>query len=113
MQRAEGRVEVEERRGREGVVKEAGLDEERMELQAEPREAEVGGGAEGAGEDGRGGGREAAGGEEVGEGAEGGIAGGGSGQAEVAGWGRSALVRRRRGGSRESSHGRLRCASFR
>lgn len=114
MQRAEGGVEVEECGGREGVGKEAGLNEEGVELQAEPREAEVGGGAEGAGEDGRGGGREAAGGEKVGEGGEGSI---GSWQAEMAGFGRwSALVRMGRGGgNRESSHGggRLRCLSSR
>lgn len=87
-----------------------------MELQAEPREAVVGGGAEGAVEEGRGGGREAAGGEEGGEGDEGGIGGGGSGQTEVAGQagcGWSALVRSGGGGNRESGHGggRLRCVS--
>jgi hypothetical protein len=86
---------VEEGGGREGVGKDAGLDEEGVELQAEPREAEVGGRAEGAGEDGRGGGCEAARGEEGGEGGEGGIGGGGNWQAEVAGCGWwSALVRR-------------------
>jgi len=115
VQWGEGGVEVKECGGREGVGKEAGLDEEGVELQAEPREAEVGGGAEGAGEVGRGGGREAAGGEAGRERGEGGIGGGGSGQAEVAGCGWSALVRRGRGGNRESSHGggRLSCVSSR
>lgn len=107
MQRGEGGVEVEEGGCREGVGKEAGLHEEGVELQAEPREAEVGGGAEGAGDDGNGGGREAIGGEEGGEGGEGGIGRGGSGQAEVAGCGWRSALARKGGGTvnRESRHG--------